>query len=221
MGGIGAIHPFEYPAALDSFGPNQRVAMKGQPPCNGTADVGPEGRPIHPNDCIGKIWQRHASQDGPEERGGRDEAPGEIGNAAGRPEGIPDEHGPALAEATAEEEVQAGAVGSGDARRAVAAAGHVAVLELPIEDDAPMAGRNAGGGQAAGRQVGADERRQPRQAAGQRDEASREQEAASHVGVKSERTVGGSAVGRPARSIETSAVRAVTSFSPDSARVTR
>ena len=61
--------------------------------------------------------------------------------AARRAQRVTDQHGGAVAEAAGEKEVETSAIRRSDARNALAAPRHVAVLELPVEDDVAMPAR--------------------------------------------------------------------------------
>ena len=134
--------------------------------------------------------------------------------APGRRERVPDQDRRILPEAAAQKEIQTRAVRVGDPRRALASGGHLVVRQLPIEDDLVVPGRNRRPGHGARRNRRAGEGRKARDA--RDDEPSprrRPRDGGITRGSNSARTAAGSAVGLPDRSIDTSAVRAVTSRS--------
>ena len=117
---------------------------------------------------------------------------------------------PRRPEAAGQKEVETGAVRRRDPRDALAAPRHVAVVELPVEDDRGMpAGRRrfaeARAPAPARRSAATGAERTPVRA---RSNPSMRRCASNHARSNSARTAGGSAVGLPAASIETSAVRA-------------
>lgn len=78
-----------------------------------------------------------SAEGGPEEGARWDESADHVG--ARHLERIADEHGRPAAKSSTQEEVQADAVGGRDAGDAIAAGVHLAVVELPLEDDLPVA----------------------------------------------------------------------------------
>lgn len=117
-----------------------------------------------------------AAECGPEEGARGDEPAHDV--RPGHLQRIADEHGRPAAESATEEEVEADAVGRRDAGDAVAAGVHLAVVQLPLEDDLAMAAGELALRERLDRRGRAFQRRDARRLAG-RGERQQDQPAAS------------------------------------------
>ena len=75
---VRALDPLQYPAALDAFGTHECVAAKAQPPGNRSSDVGAQHRPFDTNDGVGQIWQRDPTERRPEQGGRGNQTPHDV-----------------------------------------------------------------------------------------------------------------------------------------------
>lgn len=144
---------------------------------DGCPNVGANRTGVNADDGIPLGGQVQTAKGGPEEGAWRDEAPDHVGT--GDLERIADEHGRAATESAAEEEVEAHAVGRGDAGDAIAARVHLAVVELPLEDDLAIAAGQLALGECLHRRGRALERCDARGLASGRREYEREKRKAS------------------------------------------
>jgi hypothetical protein len=107
---------------------------------DGRANVGPKSSAIHTNDCIPEVWQRHSSKGSPQQRRRWNESSRHV--AARRAKRIADKNGSTTTQPTGQEKVQTGAVGRRHPSNPLTAAGHVPIVEIPVENDLGMSRRD-------------------------------------------------------------------------------
>jgi len=215
---VQTFHPLSYLAPVDSFGPGQRVAVEGESPGHGAADVGPKKRPVERQDSVGKGGNGGPAQGSPEQGRRWNHSTHHIG--AGSRQRVADQDSRPT-KTSAQKEIQARAVRKRDACDPLSTTGELQIRQLPVEYNLVKAGGQTGVRQRARGHRGARERGKPRNAGHQRQRREGARKTADHSRTKRARTDAGSAVGRPWGSMETSAVLAVTRRRPVATSVIR
>jgi len=162
----GSLDPFLETTALHTFQTREGVPTERDAPADGAADVGSEDSRIHPHHRVGLGRNVEPTKCRPEKRTRGYEPAGHLRTR--NPEGIADQHGGAPTKPAAEEEVEANTVWRGDARHSVSPRRHVAIAQLPLEDDLAIAFRQVAARECAHWRRGALQR--PNSGRGARDD---------------------------------------------------
>src|SRR5215207_4785836 len=125
------LDPLLQSSTVHALDPGEGVAAEADTPVDGSADFGPYDVSVNANDGVALHWQVEPAQRGPQK--------GTRGNELARhvwawhDQRVTNENRAAAADAAAEEEVEADAVGRGDASDPIPARGEILVLELPLK----------------------------------------------------------------------------------------